>query len=364
VKTTLAAKKLGLRPAITPINITASGAPLAGLTGVNHYNLTSSAFRFVLKESPELEERPSVQPSAGFPVIDLNPVSDVREVLKHDSSTCIHIPDNRGGDNVVAIPSESLLTTSEASKMPLGALRTVGLQCTPKTKYFIHNFLHVPVAMKAVVGTHGRTSHSQIHADCFPIGNKFNIGESDNHMKIKPILAENEVSGSGRITLCILGILGNIKGNLNPTTIAGKIHDALFPIQRKGMRIVARRATHGLRTTCFAPLLLSGNRRLNRFGSLLSGLNMQVRNETGESIFTITVGEVVKRVGITLMLFPTSPANDIKRFSKMPHRLIQSIRLFCRWLEKYPCRSIHIKVIPYIRKILQYKEVNRNSSVA
>jgi hypothetical protein len=73
---------------------------------------------------------------------------------------------------------------------------------------------------------------------------------------------------------------------------------------------------------------------------------------------------VVKRVGITLMLFPTSPANDIKRFSKMPHRLIQSIRLFCRWLEKYPCRSIHIKVIPYIRKILQYKEVNRNSSVA
>jgi hypothetical protein len=165
VKTTLAAKKLGLRPAITPINITASGAPLAGLTGVNHYNLTSSAFRFVLKESPELEERPSVQPSAGFPVIDLNPVSDVREVLKHDSSTCIHILDNRGGDNVVAIPSESLLTTSKASKMSLGTLRTVGLQCTPKTKYFIHNFLHVPVAMKAVVGTHGRTSHSQVHAD-------------------------------------------------------------------------------------------------------------------------------------------------------------------------------------------------------
>jgi hypothetical protein len=106
-----------------------------------------------------------MQPSAGFPVIDLNPVPDIREVLKHDSSTCIHILDNRGGDNVVAIPSESLLTTSKASKMSLGTLRTVGLQCTPKTKYFIHNFLHVPVAMKAVVGTHGRTSHSQVHAD-------------------------------------------------------------------------------------------------------------------------------------------------------------------------------------------------------
>ena len=183
-------------------------------------------------------------------------------------------------------------------------------------------------------------------------------------MKVKPILAENEVSGSGRITLCILGILGNIKGNLNSTTSAGKIYYALFPIQCKGMQVVARRATYGLRTTWFAPLLLSGNRRLNRFGSLLSGLNMQVRNEIGESIFTSTVGEVVKRVGITLMLFPASPANDIKRFSKLTHRVMKRANLFCRWLEKYPQRSIHTDVIPYIKKILQYKELNRNSSVA
>ena len=165
MKTTLTAQELGLRPAIPPTGETASGAPLTGLTGVDEYDLTSSGFRFVLQETPELQERPRVQSSAGFPVVDLNPVPDVREVLKHDSRTCINILDNRGGGNVVTIPSESLFTTSEASKMPLGALRTVGLQCTPKTKYFIHNFLHVPVAMKAVVGTHGRTSHSQVHAD-------------------------------------------------------------------------------------------------------------------------------------------------------------------------------------------------------
>ena len=44
MKTTLAPQELGVRPAITPIGETSSGAPLAGLTGVDEYGLTSSAY--------------------------------------------------------------------------------------------------------------------------------------------------------------------------------------------------------------------------------------------------------------------------------------------------------------------------------
>ena len=223
MKTTLAPKELGLRPPITPRGETASKAPLAGLTGVNKYDLTPSGFRFVLQETPELPERPRVQSSISFSVIDLNPVPDVREVLKHNSSTCINILDNRGGDHVITIPSESLFTTSEASKVSLGTLRTVGLQITPEAKYTLNNFLHVTVAMKLIVRTHRGSSHSQVHADCFPVRNKFNIRESDNDMKIKLMLAEHQVSGSGRITDCILAILGNIEGNLHPTVCSFNI---------------------------------------------------------------------------------------------------------------------------------------------
>ena len=172
MKTTLTAQELGLRPAVAPINESASGTSLAGLTGVDKYNLTPFSFCLVLKESPELQKRPRVQSAAGFPVIDLNPVTNVREVLKHDSSTCINIPDNRGGNNVVTIPSESLFTSSKASKMPLGTLRTVGLQFTSETKYPFDNFLHVPVTVEAVIGTHGRSGYSQIHADGFSVGDK------------------------------------------------------------------------------------------------------------------------------------------------------------------------------------------------
>jgi len=364
VKTTLSTKELGLRPPITPIGETAAGAPLAGLTGVDKYNLTPFGFRFILKESPELEETPRVQSATGFPVIDLDTIPDVREVLKHDSRTCINILDNRGGGNVVTIPSESLFTTSEASKMPLGTLRTVGLQITSEAKYTFNNFLHVPITMKAVVGTYGWSSYSQVHPDCFPVRNKFNVRENDNDMKVKRILAKHQVSGGGRITDCILGILGNIKGNFNPAIGSREIHDARLPIQNKSVQVVARRATQRLRAPCFQSLLLSGNCRLNRFGSFLPGLNMQVGNKIRQKILTMTVGKVVKCVGITVMLLPTSTADGIERLSKLSHRFMQNIVLFYRWLEKYPYRSIHTDVIPYISKILQYKDVNRNSSVA
>ena len=364
MKTTLTAQELGLRPAIPPIGETASGAPLAGLTGVDEYDLTSSGFRFVLQETPELQERPGVQSSAGFTVIDLNPVPDVREVLKHDSSTCINILNNRGGDDVVAIPSESLFTTSKASKVPLGTLRTVGLQITPEAKYTFNNFLHVTAAGKPIIRTHGGSGHSQIHSDGFPIGNKFNIRKFDNHMKIKPVLTEREVGGSGRITNRISSILGNIEGNLHPAAGGREIHNACFPIQNKSVQVVTGRTAQRLRTASLSSLFLSGNCRLHRFAGFLSGLDMQVGNKVWQSILTLTIGKTVKRVGITVMLFPTNTADDIERFRELLHRFMKSIGLFYRWLEKYPYCSIHTNIIPYTRKILQYKEVNRNSSVA
>ena len=100
---------------------------LAGLSRVYEYDLTPESLGLVLKEALELSEAPRVKSAAGLPMIDLYPVPNVRKVFKHDGSACIHIPDNRTGDDVVAIPSEALFTPSEASEMPFGRLRAFGL---------------------------------------------------------------------------------------------------------------------------------------------------------------------------------------------------------------------------------------------
>ena len=200
MKTAFTTQELGLGLTIAPVDETASATSLAGLAWVNQYNLTSESLRLILKETSELKETPRVQPAAGFPMIDLNPIPDVRKVLKHDSSTCIHIPDNRSGNNVVAIPTETLFASSKASEMPFGRLRTFGLQVTSETKYLFDNFLHVFIAMKAVIGTNGWSGHSQIHANSLTVGNKLNIGQTNNNMKVEPTLAVNQVSCSGRAT--------------------------------------------------------------------------------------------------------------------------------------------------------------------
>ena len=359
MKITLTAEKLGLRPAVASVDVAASRASLAGLAWVNHYHLASESISLVLNKALELGKAPGMQSATGFPMIDLDTIPDVREVFKHDCSSRCNTPDNRTGDNVVTIPSEALFTPSEVSKMPAGTLRTFGLQATSEAKDTFNNFLHMLVTMKTVVGTHGWSGHSQVHTDCFPIGNKFNIGQSDNNMKVKSILVVKQVSRSGRITNRILGILGEVKSNLCSTLRSSEIHYTFLPIQSKGVQIVAWRAEHRLWATCLTSLLLSGNCRLHGFSSLLSGLNMQVGNKVGQGILTDTVGQAVKGIRIAIMLFPSSTADSIKRLGELSHRFIQRLSLFFRRFKKYANCFIHINIIPYNTKILQYEEVGQ-----
>lgn len=359
MKTALTTKELGPRFTIAPIDVTAPVTPLAGLSGVYHRNLASNSFSFVLQESPELPEAPRVQPAASFSMIDPNSISDVREVFNHNSSSWFNTPDNRTRDDVVAIPSESLLTTSKVSKMSLGALRTIGLQVTSEAKYSFENFLHVFVAMKTVIGANGRSGHSQIHADSFTIGNKLNIWQANNDMKIEPSFAVNEVCRS-RGTIChILSIFRKAKKYLNSALSGGKVHYTLLPIQLEGMQIITRWAKHRLGASCSQPLLLSGNSGFHRFGSFLPGLDVKVRDEIRQRFFTVTVCQMVKGICVTIVLFPSHIADSVKRLSKLIHGFLQSVSLFLCRLKQYTNRSIHNTIIPYNLGILQRKEVEQ-----
>lgn len=364
MKTAFATKELGLGLTVTPVDVTASVTSLAGFSGVYHHDLTSESLSLILKKTPELSKAPGVESATSFPMINFNPIPDIREVFKHDSSPCIHIPDNRTGDNVVTIPSEALFTPSEASKVSFGRLRAFGLEVTSETKYLFNNFLHMLVTVKTVIGANGRSGHAQINADSLPIGMKLNIWQANNYMKVESAFAVNKVSRSRRTSDCIFGVFGKRKNNLPSALSGGKVHDALLPVQREGMQIIARRAKHRLGASCFQPHLLSGNRRLNRFSSFLSGLNMKVRDKIRKSNLAITVCQTVKGIGIAIMLLPPSTADSIKRLGELLHRFMQSVSLFLCRIEQYTNRSVHIQIIPYNDQILQYKEVCRNSSVA
>jgi hypothetical protein len=369
MKTTLTAKELGLGLTVAPVGVAAVVAPLGGMPRVYSHYLATESFGLVLQETFELSKAPRVEPPLGFSAPSFTSSPDVGQVLDHNGSSWLNAFEDRGRQNVVTIPSEALLTPSEASKVPSGRLRTIGLQGTSKAKCTFDNFLHMPVAMKAIVGGNRRVSDTEVNSDSLATGNKGNFRQAEYDVKEKSPLPVNKISGSGRTPHRILGISRESKEHLTSTTGGSQIHDALLPVDVEGVEVEARRTEERLRAFRFQALLLSGYRRLHRFGGLLPGLNMQVGDQFGERGLTVPVGQAMKRVGIALTLLPTHAAHGVERLGKLPHRFMQSLSLFLRRLKPDANRSIHICIIPYIGQYLKAeclprKEVWAHSSAA
>lgn len=364
MKTTLTAKELGLRFTVASINESTFRAPLAGFARVNHNYRTASRFSLILDEALELSKAPRVQPSASFPMIDLDPVSDISEVFQDDCSPRCNTLDNRGGDNMIAIPSEFLFTSSEASKMPFGTLGTIGLQCTFKAKDTFNHFFLMTIPMKAVIRADRRASDSQIYTDSLAVGNKLNIGQADNDVEIKPALSLNQVGGSSFTTDSIGGIRGEGESNLHSATGSRKVHQLALPINLEGMKIIPGRTNWGLRTSNSSPLFNESQSRFNRFGSLLPYLYMQIRNQCRQSILAITISQFMQGIGITCSLLITYFANHVKRLGKLRYSFMQGLRLLICWFELDSDCSIHINSLPYTRGILQMQRRLRANSPA
>ena len=365
MKPAFATEEVGLRPAVAPVDKTADATSLARMPGVDSDDLAAESLSLVLKEALELGKAPGVETTLGFPVTSLDLVANIGKVLNHDSGAGFNAVENRGRENVVAIPSESLLTISKASKVPFGGLRTIGLQSTSEAKDTLNNFLHMPVAVEPVVRGHGWPGNSQVNPDSSLVTNKLNIGQIDYNVKVEPPFAVDEVGGSCRTADCISGIHWQGKRYFDSTASAGKVDDALAPVQMKGMQIIAGWADNRLWALSFTPFLQFGNCRPHCFTGLLSSLDMKIGGKGWLGILALAISQAMKSVGITCALLPTSTADGIKRLSELLNRLFKSFSLFRGGLKLYLDRSIHVFIIHIylsICKLNLREEVCRNSS--
>lgn len=359
MKPAFATKEVGLRPAVASINETADATPLASFPGVNRYDLAASKFSLIFQKALKLSKAPRVEASFGFTTRGFNTRPNVGEVLNHDSGSWLNAVEDRGGNNVVAIPSEALFTFSEASKVSLSTLRAVGLQITSEAKGSFDDFFHVPTAVKAVIGSNSRSGNTKVNPDSLAISNKGDIGQIDYNMKVKPPLAEHKVGSGSRKSNCIFGVFGRVERNPYSALSGCKVQDSLIPIQSKGMQVVPGRTEHRLGAPGSQSLFLSGDCGLYRFGCLLPRLNMKVRHQVRQSSLTITVCQAVQRVSIAVTLIPTYTADGIERLGKLFYRLLQRLSLLASRLERYPNRPIHTGIIPYTAKNMQVKRKER-----
>ncbi len=359
MKTALATTEVGLGPTVTPIGVAALATPLRGMPGVHSDDLTAESLSLVFKESLELGKAPGVESPFGFPTRGFDTTPDVSEVFHNDSRTGLNATKHRGRQHVIAIPSEALFTPSEASKVPSGRLSTLGLQSTSEAEYSLDNFLHMPVAVKPVIRSDGRSGNSQVDADSLSITSKGNIRQTNDNVEEETPFIINKIGGSRGATICILSIFRKVKHYSGSAASGGQVHDSFFPVYPECMQVISRGTSGRLRTAYLTSLLHSGDCRPHGFAGFLPGLDMQIRDESRPSILATAISQAVKGVSITCSLLPPFTTDGIKRLRKLLNRLIKSLSLLLGGLEMYPNCSIHIIIIPYISKYLQRKEVGQ-----
>ncbi len=353
MKTALAAEEVGLRTAVAPVGVATPVAPLRGMPGIDGDHLAAESLGLVLQEALKLGEAPRVKPALGFPPAGFNPGANIGQVLNHDSSAWLNALKDRTGDNVIAVPSESLFTTSEASKMPLGALGTIGLQVTLEAEDSLNNFLHVPVAVEAIVGSNGRPGDAEVNAYSLTTTDEGDIGQGHHDVEIETSLTENKVGGGGLAAGGISDILRQVKRNPGSPPGCSQVDESILPVHLEGMQVVAWRAKQRLRTSRLFSLLLSGDGRPDRLTSFVYALNMQIGDKGRKCLLIISIYQALKRIGIAVTLLPSYAANGVESLCKLPYRFMKGLSLFFGRLKKNSNCPIHYVSLPHSTANLQ-----------
>lgn len=346
-ETTLTAEEFGLRPAVALVGVAASVAPLTGMPRVNSNNVAADSLSLVFQEALELGKAPGVQSSLGLTAMSLTPSPYVRQVLYDNSGSRFNSAKDRSRKNVVTIPSEALFTPSEVSKMPLGTLRTVGLQSTFEPKSSLDDFFPMSFPVKAIIRSNSGAGDSKINADNYAIGREYHIRQFNHNMKSESAFAIDKVSRGGRTTDCVLNVAGKIERHLHSTLNSRQTNETSLPVDPEGMQVISRGAEHRRRARDLPALLLTSDCRLQSFSRFLSSLYVQIRNQLRQSGLAVTIGQTMKSVSVAVALFPSCAAHHVKRLRELLTCSEQSFVLLRSWLKNQPDCSFHKNTIPY-----------------
>lgn len=337
----LATCELALTFAVSPVGEPAGVTPLAGMPWIDPDNSASESLGLVGEKLPELSEGPCVQSSLGVAPAGFHPLSDVSQILNRNGCTGSDTFQNTFTQYVIAIPSEPSFTASEASKVPFGGPRTVGLQFTLQAEAALADFAPSAFAMKAVVAGHGGTADTKIDTKGGSALYERNAGKVYNYVEKELPIPANQISGSGFIADVRNRVGGDREGDFLTADGSGYVDDAALPIYSVGMLVQSRRAERGNRTVNLPAFLLQGQCGFDGFRRFLSRLNVMIGHQIGSERLAIQIRQLVKIERVTISSAPPNGTNVIERFRELNRSLRQAFRLLGGWLEIQFYRSLH-----------------------
>lgn len=338
---------------VSPVNMTTAGASLGGVARVNRGHANSSLFSLVLHEGSQLSEAPGVQATRLLPLALFDLLANIGQVLQDNRSSGSGGLNNLFTENVVLISPSPKLFARESLQVSARRSGVFDLELALEPEGFGLQLLPARFSQEAVVGGNGGTGNPQVHPD--NIGRRGNLGGGniDHHMQPEFPLAGDEVGGAGLETCILESVLGDLKGNDQPTGYRGEIDFSRAPIDPEGMQVVADRAVKALGLTHLPAFTFQSKSRADGLRSFHPGLNRQIRRQIRVSFSKIVVSRFVQTYPVALSGLPAHCANVIEAAGKLLHCLHERAGLFWSWFQEKANRSIHAVYYCIYGKFLQ-----------
>lgn len=317
---------------------------LRGMPGVYGNYGHARFFGLVLQKGAQLPKGPGVQPSLPFSLAGAGALTDVCEVLNNDSSPRLNRLNNTPTQNVVTVPVEAQLLTSQLSQVAAGRLGSFGLQGSFQPEVASISILPTTLAQESAFGRDGGVIKAQVHTNNLLTRREIYGGQRDNDVQPKTTFAINKVCRRGWVAYILERVRRYGKTNTHPALRSSKIRLLLRPINLVGVEVVTRGTQLRTRLRDTATLLLSGKRALDGFGSLDTRLDNKVRDKTRCTGFHRVVGSVMQAHAVPFIVTPPVFAHSIERLGELGKGLFERTRLFRRGLELEPHGSIHALV--------------------
>ncbi len=206
---------------------------------VNLDDFDSTRLGLVGKKGVELGKAPRVHAALAFTFAMLDPLSDIRQVLKHDGTSGGGNLHNAFGEDVIMVFSLPKQLARKLFQVPFGRFGAFLLKCATQAEHATFLFFPLPLTQEVTGGGDCWTIEAQVNAhDLFGGFDDGSRNGDHNVQKIAP-LVETQVSRAHLAAKILACVFGNGETHLNTSRDCGQTTGERFPLDPRGTLVVA-----------------------------------------------------------------------------------------------------------------------------
>lgn len=179
---------------------------------------------------------------------DLGCLSNVGQILNHDSAASGAVLHNSFGEDMITVPVESHLFSRKLFEVLLGRLCSFGLKFAFQAKATTVNFFPVASTKELTLGGDSGSVETQVNTHNLIDRGDVRLRDLYDHMQPVLPVAVNKIGSSDPMPLVLCAKTGYGKRDSHLTAGGGQTRCLGFPVESRGLQVVPHGAQLALRT--------------------------------------------------------------------------------------------------------------------